>query len=273
MKLSGMGIGHGRSEGEVLQIEKPISFLGGVEPKTGMILDWDSKKSGKSVADKILAFPHGKGSTVGSYVIYQLKKSGVAPAAIVNQKADPIIATGAIISEIPMLSEIPTEILWDGDTAVVDADEGDLELPDVTENPVVTGIFRQGNKILILKRSNEVGSFQGRWAGISGGVVDDEAAEDAMIREIEEESGLGSNSYNVTVAGSPIFARSDTRVWKVHPFLLDIVEGEVSLDWEHDEFRWIAVGDLDSYDTVPRLRKVIDHLLRTEQVMKKRVCD
>ena len=273
MKLNGMGIGHGESEGEVLQVERPISFLGGVEPKTGAVLDRESGKLGESVADKILAFPHGKGSTVGSYVIYQLKKSGAAPAAIVNQKADPIIATGAIISEIPMLSEIPTEILWDGDRAVVNADDGYLDLPDVMENPVVTGILRKGDKILIMKRSNEVGSFQGRWAGISGGVLDAEKPEDAMVREIEEESGLGRESYRLSVTGSPIFARKDTRVWKVFPFLLDIIEGEVSLDWEHDEFQWITVDDLDSYETVPRLENVIDHLLKIERVQKKRVCD
>ena len=273
MKLNGMGIGHGRSEGEVLQVERPISFLGGVESKTGEILDRDSGKVGKSIADKILAFPHGKGSTVGSYVIYQLKKSKAAPAAIINQKADPIVATGAIISGIPMLSEIPTDILRDGDKAVVDADDGYLDLPEVTENPVVTGIFRRGDRILILKRSNEVGSFQGRWAGISGGVLDDEKTEDAMIREIAEESGLSSDSYRLSVIGSPIYARNDTRVWKVHPFLLDLIEGEVSLDWEHDEFRWIAIDDLDSYETVPRLKNVIDLLLRTERVQKKRVCD
>ena len=89
-------------KGNVLVTTEPISFLGGVDPKTGKICEEGHELYGKSIKDKILIFPRGKGSTVGSYVIYALKKEGNAPLAIINAEAEPIVAVGAIISDIPM---------------------------------------------------------------------------------------------------------------------------------------------------------------------------
>ncbi len=87
--------------------------------------------AGKSIKGKILVFPHGKGSTVGSYVMYQLKKNGAAPAAIINLETEPIVAVGAIISEIPlvdMLEKNPYELLKDGNIVLVNGSEGYIEL-------------------------------------------------------------------------------------------------------------------------------------------------
>lgn len=86
---------------------------------------------GKSIKGKVLVFPHGKGSTVGSYVLYQLKKNGTAPAAIINLETEPIVAVGAIISEIPlvdMLEKNPYEVLNNGDLVLVNGSKGYIEL-------------------------------------------------------------------------------------------------------------------------------------------------
>ena len=87
---------------------------------------------GECICGKVLVFPHGKGSTVGSYIVYALKKNGKAPAAMVNQEAEPIISTGAIIGGIPLvdrleggLSQIPDEAL-----VRVDGGEGTVEILD-----------------------------------------------------------------------------------------------------------------------------------------------
>jgi predicted aconitase with swiveling domain len=87
--------------------------------------------AGKSIKGKVLVFPHGKGSTVGSYVMYQLKKNEVAPAAIINLETEPIVAVGAIISKIPlvdMLEKNPYDFLKNGDLVLVNGNEGFVEL-------------------------------------------------------------------------------------------------------------------------------------------------
>lgn len=126
--LNGRKISKGAGEGEVLKSETPISFLGGVDPATGNITEVGHPLNGQSIKGKVFVFPTGKGSTVGSYVVLQLKKNGTAPAAIVNEKAEPIIAVGAIISGIPMVDKIDASQLKTGQRVVVDADNGKIEV-------------------------------------------------------------------------------------------------------------------------------------------------
>ncbi len=128
MKLKGKKIVGGRAEGELIVSLKPLSFLGGVDPETGVITDAESDIRGQSIAGKILAFPRGKGSTVGSYVVYALKKNGKAPKAIIVGEAETIVATGAIISEIPMVDGVDVSKLKSGMRARVDADSGEVEV-------------------------------------------------------------------------------------------------------------------------------------------------
>lgn len=130
IKLKGRIISRGCAKGEVLISRDPISFLGSVDPKTGIVLEEKHTLVGKSIKDKVLIFPYGKGSTVGSYVMYQLKKSGAAPVAIINLETEPIVAVGAIISKIPlvdMLEKNPYDYLKDGDLVIVNGNEGYIE--------------------------------------------------------------------------------------------------------------------------------------------------
>lgn len=124
--LKGKKITGGKASGELLVSKEPISFLGGVDPKTGVIQDPKNDLQGESVKNKILAFPFGKGSTVGSYVIYQLKDNGKAPKAIINERTETIVAVGSIISEIPMIGNINIGELQTGDQVTVDGDSGEL---------------------------------------------------------------------------------------------------------------------------------------------------
>lgn len=112
--------------------DAPISFLGGVDPRTGVVIDPDHPLKGQSIAGRVLVFPQGKGSTVGSYVLYGLARNGVAPAAIVNAEAEPIIVTGALIAGIPLVDhpEKPLAELPDGATATVDADAGEIRIEE-----------------------------------------------------------------------------------------------------------------------------------------------
>ena len=131
IKLKGRTISRGCAKGEVLLSRDPISFLGGIDPKTGVVVEENHILAGKSIKGKVLVFPHGKGSTVGSYVMYQLKKNEVAPAAIINLETEPIVAVGAIISKIPlvdMLEKNPYDFLKNGDLVLVNGNEGFVEL-------------------------------------------------------------------------------------------------------------------------------------------------
>ncbi len=115
LELKGRVIKRGRAEGEALVSSQPISFYGGVDPDTGIIRERGHELEGKNIAGKVLIFPHGKGSTVGSYIIYRLKRKGMAPSAIINQRCEPIVAVGAIISDIPTVDCIDTSKFKSGD--------------------------------------------------------------------------------------------------------------------------------------------------------------
>ena len=106
MKLTGRAIFGGNAEGVALVSSTPMSFYGGVNPDTGEIIEKGHELQGQSVKGRVLVFPYGKGSTVGSYVMYRLAKNQVAPCAIVNSKCETIVAVGAIISEIPCVDKV-----------------------------------------------------------------------------------------------------------------------------------------------------------------------
>ena len=105
-QLKGRIISKGKAEGEALVTSQPISFYGGVDPNTGIVIEKGHELEGQNVKGKILVFPQGKGSTVGSYTLYRMKKNGTAPAGMINKECETIIAVGAIISEIPCVDKI-----------------------------------------------------------------------------------------------------------------------------------------------------------------------
>ncbi len=124
-------VSRGKAQGIALVTSQPISFLGSVDVKKGIIIEKGHELEGKSISGKVLVFPGGKGSTVGSYAIYQLKKNGVAPVAMINVKAEPIVAVGAIISDIALVDNVeknPIEIIKTGDKVLVDAIVGSVEI-------------------------------------------------------------------------------------------------------------------------------------------------
>ena len=122
--LRGRRIVEGRCKAEALVSTKPISFLGDVDPETGKIIEKRHDLYGVSIKDRVLCFPHGHGSTVGSYVLYSLAKKGLAPKAIINHKADPVVVVGAVIANIPMIDKIDIGKINSGDMVEVDTYKG-----------------------------------------------------------------------------------------------------------------------------------------------------
>jgi len=131
--VRGRKISGGRAEGLALVSREPISFFGGVNPETGVVTEKGHELEGKTVKDRVLVFPHGKGSTVGSYTLYRLKKNGVAPRAIINVECEPIVAVGAIISDIPAVDRLernPLILFQSGERLKVDGDRSLVEASD-----------------------------------------------------------------------------------------------------------------------------------------------
>jgi uncharacterized protein len=120
VELHGRTIAAGFGQGIALVSSEPLSFLGGVDPESGIVVETGHPLEGHSISGRVLVFPTGKGSTVGSYTLYRLAKNNLAPAAIVNAQSEAIVAVGAIISHIPMVDQVDIDQIRTGDLVTVD---------------------------------------------------------------------------------------------------------------------------------------------------------
>ena len=121
--MKGRTIYPGRAKGIAIVSNEPIGFYGGIDSNTGIVNEEEHPLKVRCVKDKILVFPCGKGSTVGSYVIYGLKKNGVAPKGIINEETETIVATGVILAGIPCVDKINILKIKEGDTVLLDAEK------------------------------------------------------------------------------------------------------------------------------------------------------
>lgn len=128
MKLTGRKIFKGKVTGEALVTKDSISFYGGVDPENGVVVEKGHELEGKSINDKILVFPSGKGSTVGSYVIYQMAKTGKGPKALILHDCEAIVAVGVIIAEMPCIDQIDVSKIETGMQLEVDGDNASVEI-------------------------------------------------------------------------------------------------------------------------------------------------
>ncbi len=125
--LRGRTIHPGRAEGEALVSRMGVSFFGGIDPETGIVMEKDHDLEGICVAGRVLVFPSGKGSTVGSYTLYRMSKAGRAPAAILNAECEPITAVGCILAGIPCIDLLPIDRIATGDRIRVNGADGSVE--------------------------------------------------------------------------------------------------------------------------------------------------
>jgi len=129
--LKGRGLVEGKVRGPALVTSQPISFYGGIDPSSGVITERGHELEGKVVSSKILVFPYGKGSTVGSYIIYHMAKIGTAPLAIINVESEPIIVTGCVLANIPLVDKLnknPIKTIKSGDIVEVDGTNGTVSI-------------------------------------------------------------------------------------------------------------------------------------------------
>ena len=131
MILKGRKVVSGIVEGEAFVCPDPVSFYGGIDPDTGKITESGHILYGHVITGKVFIFPTGKGSTVGSYVIYRMAKQGTAPIAIINRETEAIIATGCVIGSIPLVDKLdqdPVKVIKSGMRLLVNAGKGIVEI-------------------------------------------------------------------------------------------------------------------------------------------------
>ena len=129
---------------------------------------------------------------------------------------------------------------------------------------VVTCFLESDANILILRRSQRVGSYQGRWAGVSGYL--ETTPDEQALTEIAEETGLSEEDITPIQKGEPLEIEDEELGirWTVHPFLFHIRDrSKIRIDWEHKELKWINPGDIDSFNTVPSLKETLDRVYKS----------
>ena len=151
---------------------------------------------------------------------------------------------------------VELDLLRDGENASIDGDRGIVDLAEVREIQIVTSFLeRDDGRVLLLKRSERVGSFRGRWAAVSG-FLEDPTPFAQAVREIEEETGLRSEDLALLREGARVLARDGDRIYTVHPFLFRVHDPEIRIDWEHTEFEWVEPAEIVRRETVPKLEDV-----------------
>ena len=128
----------------------------------------------------------------------------------------------------------------------------------LSEKRVVTCFLESDGEILIMRRSEQVGTYQGRWAGVSG-YIETTANEQALV-EIREETGLSREDIKLINRGKALSIKDEKLgiKWVVHPFLFRIkARSKIRIDWEHKESRWIKPDEIANYQTVPKLKETL----------------
>ncbi len=255
MRIDGRSISPGVAEATVLKYNEAFSFLGGVIAATGEL-----KVMEGNIADKIFVFPKGKGSTVGSFVMYDLMVHGKAPAAVVNETAETIVTTGAVISSIPMVDSIDVDILEDGDKVTVNGTEGFIDIHDVKHIRVVSSAIVVGGKVLILKRPETAKSFPSNWSLVAGKIEGEEDIFQAARREIMEETQIVVDEPDVV--HEKIYVREGNTIWEVYPLMYFMDSAEPILNKENVAFDWVSEDDLKKViETVPETYQVVNTML------------
>ncbi len=128
---------------------------------------------------------------------------------------------------------------------------------------VVTCFLRRGDRILVLKRSMDVKTNKGRWAGVSGYVEPGETPRETAYKEMEEEISARPEQVKLVREAPPLTFLDDEHdtTWVVHPFLFDDLGVDVVLDWEHTKCAWIEPSQMASLDTVVSLRRTLEAAL------------
>jgi len=224
MTLPALGVVPGRASGTVHLVNDPLHWVSGRPPPEVLALPslwWPPAEPLPSGVVAVLL--HGVPSEAGRAV------------------------------GVPTVARVDPDVVREGETVEVNGTIGRFRIEGVEEVEVVTAFLeRADGRILLLERSEKVGSFRGYWAGVSGFLESATPLEQAF-REIREETGVGADDLELLSRGEPILARDGSRVFIVHPFRFLTRRAEIRLDWEHNRAEWVEPIEIRKRPTVPKL--------------------
>ena len=258
LRIKGRGVSKGKVKGTVLKSLSPLSLKDDISLENSEILVEANEIYGAQIKDRVLVLPYSKMMEDYPKTLSELRERNLLPIALVAETLDVSIIQDAINSEVPALDRIDISLLETGDDVDVNGTSGTIVLRNVTLKNIVTSIINSKGKILILKRSDDVGTYKGRWACVSGYIEKGEVADETALREISEELGLERDDLEFVRKGKVLYAREKEIMWAVHPFLFQAKKPEIKLDWEHDLYRWILPEEIKNYETVPKLKETIE---------------
>jgi len=121
---------------------------------------------------------------------------------------------------------------------------------------VLTVFIKHKGKILLLKRSDKVGTHKGKWNTVTGYIDEPKPLIKKIMEEISEELGINEDNISSYNLGEPFEFKDhgEKKTWIVHPARVELkTEPDIKLDWEHTEYKWIKPEELKKFDTVPNL--------------------
>lgn len=140
-------------------------------------------------------------------------------------------------------------------------DDGRVNYKDSATAPVITVFVEYENKLLLLKRSNKVGTYKGKWGTVAGYLDEIKPVEEKVREELEEEIGVTDIE---SIKFGEFYKVEDydiKRTWFVQPVLVKLKSSDIKLDWEHTEFKWINKEEMKDYDLVFGLLKTLEKVI------------
>lgn len=244
--LRGVPLGGGTVRGRAVLMQEGAS---------SSAINMSFSRDHDSFSDRVLVVAGGPKVAELSARVEELRKGGAC--AILSDLDYPWLRKMVHEDGLTAVCNISSDYFLNGDIVSVDGSSGAVEIENVSAREVVNCMVQSNGKMLILKRSSLVGSFQGKWASVSGYIEENESPYEAALKEIREE--LSVTSPVLLRRGEAIITRKEGTAWVSHPFLFS-VEEEIRIDWEHTEFRWIDLSELGQYETVPGLRALMQSL-------------
>ncbi len=144
--------------------------------------------------------------------------------------------------------------------------DGRIDFSNSDKAAVLTCFVRFEDKILLLKRSQKVRTYPGKWHTVAGYIDEPKPLRQKALEELREELNIHEQDVSSFSAGDPYeFTDEETnKHWLVHPVLVQLRrKPSVTLDWEHTEYKWILPIEVGQHDTVPKLEESLHRVLST----------
>jgi predicted aconitase with swiveling domain/8-oxo-dGTP pyrophosphatase MutT (NUDIX family) len=261
LRIKGRGVSKGKVKGSVLKSLLPLSLAQDIGLEDSKILVNESEIFGTEIKDRVFVLPLVRAPHKDTNTLTNLKERNLQPLGLVAESLDMPVIQDAINSEIPAVDTMDISLFETGDDVEVNGTNGTVDLRNVTLKNIATSVLISQGQILILKRSDDVGTYKGRWACVSGYIEKGETADETALREISEELGLDRDDIEFVRKGKVLYARDEALLWAIHPFLFESKKPKIKLDWEHDLHRWILPGEIENFETVPKLKEAIESVL------------